>query len=156
MIEPASIDHDIARTVDLLGGQTVLRHPVRTNIEVHDLLQIGLPSAALLHLVDVVFFLSSENLFDKAFGISVRTLQRRKKDPEAAHLNIEQSDRTWRFAEIFGRAIHIFGSKEAAETWMTQPASGLDYRRPIDLISTAVGLEAVQDYLTRIDYGVYT
>ncbi|MDE4063639.1 antitoxin Xre/MbcA/ParS toxin-binding domain-containing protein [Phaeobacter gallaeciensis] len=33
---------------------------------------------------------------------------------------------------------------------------GLDNRRPIDLLATAAGAEAVADYLTRMEYGVYT
>ena len=33
---------------------------------------------------------------------------------------------------------------------------GLDQRRPIDLMTTPAGLELVEDYLGRIEYGVYT
>lgn len=57
--------------------------------------------------------------------------------------------------EILGRASEIFGSKAEAETWLKSPAIELDQRRPIDLLSTAAGLEVVEDYLTRIEYGVY-
>jgi len=70
-------------------------------------------------------------------------------------LSIDQSNRTWKFAEILGRAAEIFGSRAEAEAWLSAPAIGLDQRRPIDLLSTAVGVEAVEDYLTRIEYGVY-
>lgn len=92
---------------------------------------------------------------DKAIGISKRTLQRRKKDVRDTILNVEQSNRIWKFAEILGRASDIFGSKQQAEAWMSQPAIGLDQRRPIDLLATTAGVEALEDYLTRIEYGVY-
>ena len=96
-----------------------------------------------------------ESVLDKAIGISLRTLQRRRKDGGETILSVEQSNRTWKFAEILGRATEIFGSKDEAEAWMNRPAIGLDQRRPIDLMSTSVGIEAVEDYLTRVEYGVY-
>ena len=34
-------------------------------------------------------------------------------------------------------------------------AIGLDNRRPIDLLSSAAGAEAVENALTRMEYGVY-
>ena len=61
----------------------------------------------------------------------------------------------WRFAEILAQATNALGSQEEAERWMMEPAMGLDNRRPIDLLSTAAGAEAVEDHLTRMEYGVY-
>lgn len=151
----ASAQDDIARTYDLLGGQRTIGQPVRTTLEAHDLLMTGLPAPALVHLTDHVAFLGLDTALDKAIGISVRTLQRRKKDAGAVLLSVDQSNRTWKFAEILGRATDIFGSRPEAEAWMNTPATGLGQRKPIDLLATAVGVEAVEDYLTRIDYGVY-
>lgn len=155
MADPMPVEHDIARTYALLGGRSTIRKPVRTSLEAHDLLMRGLPSSALLHLTQEITSLTSGNVLDKAIGISVRTLQRRKKDAPEAVLSVDQGNRTWKFAEILGRATEIFGSREAAEGWMNQPAIGLDQRKPIDLLATAVGVEALEDYLTRIEYGVY-
>ena len=148
-------DSHIARTYALLGGQGTIGKPVRTPLEAHDMLMGGLPSAALLHLTREAAFLGTQGLLDKTIGISLRTLQRRKKDVAETFLSVEQSNRTWKFAEILGRAGDILGSKPAAEAWMNQPAIGLDQRRPVDLLATSVGIEAVETYLTRIDYGVY-
>lgn len=149
------VERDIARTFAILGGKTTIGTVVHDGLEAHDLLMVGLPSAALLHLTKEVAFLNTEINLDKAIGISVRTLQRRRKDTSDAVLSIEQSNRTWKFAEILGRTTEIFGSRPEAEAWMNLPAIGLDQRRPIDLLATAVGVEAVEDYLTRIEYGVY-
>jgi putative toxin-antitoxin system antitoxin component (TIGR02293 family) len=63
---------------------------------------------------------------------------------------------TWKFAEILTRATALFGSQAAAQQWLEQPATGLDQRRPIDLMTTPAGLELVEDFLGRIEYGVYT
>ena len=90
-----------------------------------------------------------------AIGISLRCLQRRKKVGSNTVLSAEQSNRTWKFVEVLWRAAEIFGSKEEAEAWMNRPAIGLDQRRPVDLMATSVGTEAVENYLTKIEYGVY-
>jgi putative toxin-antitoxin system antitoxin component (TIGR02293 family) len=58
--------------------------------------------------------------------------------------------------EILMRAISVFGSRTAAERWLAQPPTGLDQRRPIDLLTTPAGAELVEDFLGRIEYGVYT
>lgn len=156
MRDAAPMEHDIERTFALLGGEDTIGAPVRTTMEAHDLLMVGLPSQALLHLAKEVAFLNVEINLDKAIGISVRTLQRRKNDGDASTLSVEQSNRTWKFAEILGRTTEIFGSQKDAEAWLNMPAIGLDQRKPIDLLATSVGVESVEDYLTRIEYGVYT
>jgi putative toxin-antitoxin system antitoxin component (TIGR02293 family) len=87
--------------------------------------------------------------------MSVRTFQRRKGAP-AKLLSQEQSGRTWKFAEILARATAVFGAQRQAEQWLERPAIGLDRHRPIDLLATPAGMQLVEDYLTRIEYGVYT
>lgn len=149
------VDQDISRTFALLGGSATIGEPAETALAAHDLLLRGLPAATLLYLTSRVAFLNDDKGLDKAVGISVRTLQRRKNDAPDTVLSVEQSNRTWKFAAILGRASEIFGSLQAAENWMNEPAIGLDQRKPIDLLATSVGVEAVTDYLTRIDYGVY-
>ncbi|MEA2884814.1 MAG: hypothetical protein QOH32_4070 [Bradyrhizobium sp.] len=61
-----------------------------------------------------------------------------------------------KFAEILATATTLFGSHLAAERWLEQPAPGLNQRCPIDLMMTPAGLEIVEDFLGRIEYGVYT
>jgi putative toxin-antitoxin system antitoxin component (TIGR02293 family) len=60
------------------------------------------------------------------------------------------------FAEILVKATAVLGSQEEAEQWLLRPAMGLDQRRPIDLLATTAGAEIVQDFLGRLEYGVYT
>jgi putative toxin-antitoxin system antitoxin component (TIGR02293 family) len=87
--------------------------------------------------------------------MSLRTVQRRRKDAAHSHLSPEQSSRTWRFAEVLAQATEVLGSQSAAERWLESPAIGLENRRPLDLLATDAGAEAVRTYLTQIDYGVY-
>lgn len=150
-------DDVISRTVELLGGQHTLHRPVLNRLEAHDLLQQGLPGHALNHLVNRVDILRAPHhgTLEKAVGISLRTYQRRKDEPDKP-LSPEQSGRTWKFAEILGRAIEVFGSLDMAQDWLERPAMALEQRRPIDLLSTPAGVETLEDHLTRLEYGVYT
>jgi putative toxin-antitoxin system antitoxin component (TIGR02293 family) len=157
LLEPDAddaVDPAIGRTADLLGGRRLLRRRVRSRLEAHDLIQAGIPGRALAHLVANVP-LTQQGGLEKAVGISLRTYQRRKEALDEP-LSREQSGRTWKFAEILGKATEVMGSQAEAERWLERPAIGLDERRPIDLLSTPAGVQSVEDYLTRIEYGVYT
>jgi len=62
----------------------------------------------------------------------------------------------WKFAEILAKATAVLGSQqEEAEQWLERPAIGLDQRRPIDLLATPAGAKLVEDYLIRLEFGVY-
>jgi putative toxin-antitoxin system antitoxin component (TIGR02293 family) len=155
--EPIVENTEVSRTVALLGGQRTLPRLIRSRLEAHDLLREGLPGHVLQHLVDHVTILGAAQHagLEKAVGISLRTYQRRKDAPDKK-LSLEQSGRTWKFAEILGRTIELLGSQAEAEEWLERPAMALEQRKPIDLLSTPAGVESVEDHLTRLEYGVYT
>jgi putative toxin-antitoxin system antitoxin component (TIGR02293 family) len=139
---------------DLLGGRKVVGKYPANPLAVHEMLARRLPNAAVGHLLDGMTMLAQKSI-ESAIGMSLRTRQRREKNPTEL-LNEDQTGRTWKFAEILTRAISVFGSRTAAEQWLAQPATGLDQRRPIDLLTTPAGVELVEDFLGRIEYGVYT
>ena len=85
------------------------------------------------------------DVLEKAVGISLRTLQRRKKDETGRRLSKEQSGRAWKFAALLARATGIFGSQEDAERWLSEPALGINGQRPIDLLDTPAGVGIVED-----------
>lgn len=145
--------NDLQKVVDLLGGPRILSRRITSTLDAHELLLDGLPGSALTHFVSRLLFIQTDSL-EKAFGMSLRTFQRRKDAPDKP-LSREQSGRTWKFAEILAKATDVFGSQEEAEQWLERPAIGLDQRRPIDLLATPAGIELVEQYLTRLAYGVY-
>lgn len=150
---PVGPDPGLTRTLDLLGGPAVIRTPVRTSLEAHDLLARGLPAASLFHLGEHIGLGAAELV--GALGMSLRTLQRRRDD-QNRRLSPEQSGRAWTLAEILSRATEALGSRNEALDWLKRPALALDGRRPIDLLRTPAGTEVVGDHLTRLEYGVYT
>jgi putative toxin-antitoxin system antitoxin component (TIGR02293 family) len=145
---------ELRRVADLLGGARVLRHPLTNSLDAHEMLLQGLPAKALSHLVDNLVILQRTTSLEKAVGMSLRTFQRRKDAPTKP-LSQEQSGRTWKFAEILAKATAVFGSQEEAEQWLARPAIGLNQRRPIDLLATPAGVELVEDFLERLEHGVY-
>jgi putative toxin-antitoxin system antitoxin component (TIGR02293 family) len=145
----------LQRVADLLGGPRVLRHPLREQFDAHELLLHGLPPTALHHLLDHLSVLRRTDSLEKAVGMSLRTVQRRKSG-SAKRLTPEQSGRIWKFAQILAKATGLLGSQPEAERWLESPAIGLNQHRPIDLLSTPAGIEMVEDYLGRLEYGVYT
>jgi putative toxin-antitoxin system antitoxin component (TIGR02293 family) len=145
---------ELQRVAELLGGMRILHHELSSPLDAHELLVQGLPGKALSHLVENLTVIQQTAAFEKAVGMSLRTFQRRKKAPTMP-LSQEQSGRTWKFAEILAKATRVFGSQQEAEQWLEQPAIGLDQRRPIDLLATPAGVEIVEDFLKRLEYGVY-
>jgi putative toxin-antitoxin system antitoxin component (TIGR02293 family) len=139
---------------DLLGGPKVVGKYPADPLAAHELLERGLPNTAIKYLLDGMTALAQKSI-ESAIGMSVRTRQRREKHPTEL-LSQDQAGRAWKLAEILARATSIFGSRIAAEQWLAQPATGLDRRRPIDLLTTPAGVELVEDFLGRIEYGVYT
>jgi putative toxin-antitoxin system antitoxin component (TIGR02293 family) len=143
----------LGRTVEILGGKAAFPHPIRSRLEAHDALRVGLRSVALQFILETLALDKAD--LTKAIGISLRTLQRYREEPGRL-LSPEQSGRAWKFAEVLARATEVFGSRAEAERWLERPAIALDQRKPIELLSTPTGVEMVEDHLTRLEYGVYT
>jgi putative toxin-antitoxin system antitoxin component (TIGR02293 family) len=144
----------LAAVANLLGAPSTLRKVPQSPLEAHEMLMNGLPSRALFYLVQNLAFLRWDDSFARAIGMSHRTYQRHAA-VSAKPLSPEQSGRTWKLAEILAKATSVFGSKEEAEQWLERPAMGLDQRKPIDLLATPAGVELVEDFLVRLEYGVY-
>jgi putative toxin-antitoxin system antitoxin component (TIGR02293 family) len=141
------------RASSLLGGSRVLKHNVASDIDAHRLIGAGLPGQALSHLEQQLIVLDVTAL-EKAIGMSLRTLQRRRADPSQP-LSVEQSGRVWKFAEILAKASEVLGGQREAEEWLNEPAIGLDGYKPIDLLTTSAGADLVERYLGQIQFGVY-
>jgi putative toxin-antitoxin system antitoxin component (TIGR02293 family) len=147
-------EEDFEVIFDLLGGSQTLGSAVKSDLDAHKLLHQGLPRAALRSLVDKIHLITTDEAFE-ALGVSLRTLQRHRSEPDAP-LDVQQSGRAWKFAEILAKATRVLGSQDEAEQWLRRPAIGLDQQRPVDLLTTPAGVKLVEDYLGRLEYNVYT
>ena len=141
------------RASALLGGKRLLKQAVQDGLDAHQLISAGLPGEALTYLEEQLTVLDAA-AFEKAIGMSLRTLQRRRADPRQP-LSVEQSGRVWKFAEILVKASEVMGSQRNAEEWLNEPAIGLNGHRPLDLLTPSAGAELVETFLGQIEYGVY-
>ena len=148
------VDDELQEILDLLGGRRILGATVESELDAHALLHRGLPRGALTSLIEKLRDIPVAEV-SEALGMSVRTLQRHKAAP-VERLDAPQSGRAWKFAEILAKAARVLGSQDEAERWLRRPAIGLDQERPIDLLTTPAGVRLVEDYLGRLEYGVYT
>jgi putative toxin-antitoxin system antitoxin component (TIGR02293 family) len=139
------------RVAKILGVVRLFKGSVGSAVAVHEALHAGLPRRALFRAIpDGMPVLS----LLPVFGISVRTFMRLKSEPDKL-LDAEQSGRVWQFAELFAKAEDVLGSHQSAVDWMLAPAMALENRRPIDLLTTPVGAQLVDDVIERMRYGVY-
>ena len=140
------------RVAEILGVVALFRSSMRSPVAVHEVLHSGLPSKALLRAMQSVE--APTPLLLDIFGISLRTFMRLKSEP-SRRLGAEQSSRIWQFAEVMAKAEDVLGGHTRAVEWLLKPAMSLENRRPIDLLSTSVGGQLVDDVIERMRYGVY-
>lgn len=145
----------LADSWKLLGGRKVLGRLPKSRLDVHEAIVAGaFPYAALLHLTTCSSELTAAVVVS-TLGISSRTLSRQQETPKKP-MPADLASRTWLFAETLAKATDLFGSQAKAEEWLGEAAVGLDGQRPIDLLQTVQGSELVGDFLTRLEYGVYS
>lgn len=131
-------------------GLTSAPANVGSLIEVHDLLLKGLPVAAVEHLRAQL-----QQMRNDPRILSTLSLARRRPISEGQTLTPLQSNLVWTFARLLARSTQVLGDQSAAERWMVEPVMALE-RRPIELMTTCVGVQAIDDHLTRMEFGVYS
>lgn len=125
-----------------------------SDLEVHDLLQKGLPVKSVRSLVNKTGFSVKE--LSMAMPIKERALLRLIADTSrTARLSSQESDALWRFAAVFAKAQQVMGTAEYAKGWLCTDARSLRYRKPIDVLSLSPGAELVLRVLNQLLYGVY-
>lgn len=67
----------------------------------------------------------------------------------------DTAEETLRIARVVDQAIRVFGSEIKAIRWLRQANETLSDFRPIDLLKSETGAQAVEETLHRIDFGIY-
>ena len=113
-------------------------------------LRAGFPMAEFASLRKLLMI--PEEDLGRALGISPATLHRRKK---SARLATPESERVVRFARLFGLAMEVFETREAAREWLKTPNPGTAGESPLSYADTEFGAREVERLLGRIDHGVF-
>jgi putative toxin-antitoxin system antitoxin component (TIGR02293 family) len=95
----------------------------------------------------------SEKALAKTLNIAISTLARRKN---TGRMTFAESERIYRFARLYDRAVEVFGDKEMGRKWLKGPAWALGNVTPLEFAETELGAQEVDDLLGRIEYGVFT
>ncbi len=140
--------------IEVLGGKSAWRQRPKTQLEVHETIERGILWRVFFSTY-ALYPQLEKDVLGHAIGVSLRTLQRKEKEPDSA-LTVDQGARLWKFGEILAKTQEILGSREDAINWLRTPAMGLDQRTPISLLTTTVGAEMVETLLERMEYGVYS
>lgn len=111
----------------------------------------GLPTSSFGHLVRSLH--TTENYLLPIIGISDRTLQRRRKEKKP--FDPVESDRLYRLAKVYARAIEVFEDEAVALDWLKSKNRALG-DVPLMLLDTEAGTDMVERILTRIEHGVYS
>ena len=89
----------------------------------------------------------------RATNIALRTLNRRR---QSGRLLTDESERVYRVAVLFDRAIEVLGSREQARSWFVAPIHALGGRTPLEFADTEPGAREVEALLGRLEYGVFS
>ena len=95
----------------------------------------------------------SEKALSRTLNIAISTLARRKK---SGRLTFEESERVYRIARLYDRALEVFNDREMARKWLREPAWALGDIPPLAYAETELGAQEVYDLLGRLEHGVFT
>lgn len=98
---------------------------------------------------------SKKNILSRIVGKSLRKVHGQGSNKQPVRLNSQQSAVAFQYACVLEHAINVFGAQKLAEEWLGRPCKYLEGDVPLDVIDNGVGFQAVQDYLKRIEYGLY-
>ena len=111
----------------------------------------GLPKSALNHFVNTLHTTFTD--VATLLPVSERTLQRYPADKV---MNSNLSGHIIALAKVYARAVEVFEEEEKARRWLQKPSRALGGNTPFSLMDTTMGIQAVEDELVRIEYGVYS
>ena len=83
-------------------------------------------------------------------GTTTRTLQNKRAGKTSFDLPI--TERLRKIYQLFEEGTQVMGTREFSK-WLKQPAYGMDYAVPVDLLGEAGGLDRVLNELSAIKYG---
>ena len=95
----------------------------------------------------------SAKILASVANIASRTLSRRKKE---GRLQTDESERLFRIAALYDRAVEVLGNRERARAWFKGPKKALGGKTPLQYADTEPGAREVENLLGRLEYGVFS
>ncbi|MFJ4589582.1 antitoxin Xre/MbcA/ParS toxin-binding domain-containing protein [Pseudomonas moraviensis] len=98
---------------------------------------------------------SSSKLIERITGKPSRPKQGKVAESTTGRLSPIQSAIAFQYAKVLEHATTVFGTLRLAEEWLAKPCRRLDDQSPLDLAGNPVGFQVIENYLERIELGVY-
>ncbi len=139
-----------ARNVaEILGGRKILKREVRSLRDLNDLVQAGLPKAALSFFVARAA--NDKPGRDRLLQhvVARATLARRQR-----LLSRRESEKVERLARVVATANYVWDDAEEAREFLHRPHPMLGDRAPIDHAASELGAREVEDLLWRLYHGI--
>lgn len=121
------------------------------NADVLAVLKKGLPLGHFEKLRKTMGLTSIE--LARIARISLRTLHRRKA---GGRMQPEESERIFRIACVFDKAVDVLASEASARKWFRTPLRALSMKSPLEYSDMELGLREIEHVLGRIDHGVFS
>ena len=134
---------------EILGGRVILGREIRSTSDLENLIEGGIPKAALRHALQRVFAVASERNRILYLVVPQATFKRR-----TSRLRPSESERTERLARVIAAAEMVWEDREDAREWLTQPHPELSGRTPIESALTELGARRVEQVLDKLEYGL--
>ncbi len=141
---------EAAKVAALLGGRAVLHRTVRSDLDLVEAVQQGLPTAAVEGLVSRRL-VSRDEVYTLISPKRTYLLRRQAR----SRLSPQESERATRVARILTLAADAFGAAAKAARWLRTPNRVLKDAVPLGLLATEPGARLVEDELHRIAWGLY-
>ncbi|MGY5957645.1 putative toxin-antitoxin system antitoxin component, TIGR02293 family [Kosakonia sp. BK9b] len=125
--------------------------PANRGIKLVQMLNEGLPVSILDNIHQWTEMSRSDIL--RVTGINERNVARRKSAGRT--LTPDESERIARLVRVVDAAVHFFGDKKMAYSWLQTPVRALGDVAPISLIATESGALEVTDLIGRLEHGVF-
>jgi len=139
----------LSGVTEVLGGKKVLGQKIQNQMDLIELANKGITKDALTHLAE--FFSIRISQMAALLPVTERTIQRYTGKK---HFSRVVSEQILQIAEVAAKGTDVFEDKDKFLSWMNHPNKALGNRRPMDLLRSRFGVQAVLDELGRIEYGV--
>jgi putative toxin-antitoxin system antitoxin component (TIGR02293 family) len=117
----------------------------------HAAINKGLPYDVFVHMAQLTGIEKKE--LAMCLSIAPATLHRRAK---AGQFSADESDKLYRFTDVLVAAVDLFeGDHNQAVKWLSSHVKGLGDNRPLDMIATSAGCDAITDMIGRLEHGVF-
>jgi putative toxin-antitoxin system antitoxin component (TIGR02293 family) len=119
-------------------------------LALHAAISKGFSYTVFLQIADITRISKKELAAN--LSIDPDTLLLRAK---SGSFNSYESDRLYHFTDMLSKAAELFqGNLDEAVVWLSSNIKGLGGNRPVDMLSTSSGSDAVTDLIGRLEHGV--